>query len=96
MSHRLLDEKNDEQVEHFFAILCAILFANYFAHVTLSLPLSYSILKILRSRKESETLGGERACPIHRASWGEPVHPGRLTLAPCPQLLNSILSGVKR
>lgn len=91
MSHRLLDEKNDEQVEHFFAIL----FANYFAYVTLSLPLSYSILKILRSWKESGTLGGERACPIHRASWGEPVHPGRLTLAPCPQLLNSILSGVK-
>lgn len=23
MSHRLLDEKNDEQVEHFFANLCA-------------------------------------------------------------------------
>lgn len=39
--------------------------------MTLSLPLGYSILKILRSQKESETLGGERACPIHTTSLGE-------------------------
>lgn len=47
------------KMEHLPTFTMQKVLCNYFACMMLSIPYNYSVLKLLMSQKESETLGGE-------------------------------------